>query len=292
VPSDLTFFLLTTPRDVVLADYAVRSYARIRGVNFTLRVYSNYLLPEQKAYYFPRWERLPFVSIQRNDHQDADLAGIKDRVESGKLEGPFEYCDSIWDRELPLIDSPLVATVDADFEVLRPRFVYHMLDALASTKDLIAFSTDHSPTSVSYEPYTRENIILNERNHTWFCIYRREAFTLSNVSHGYYQEVRPKESIRRNAWDSAAYFQKSLRDRGYAFRHLPPSYRRQYIHYGAFSKNTSITRRTVGTFRALVLVEHMLPGRLSRVMRLARARLMPKLENNRYQWVRDAPIQW
>src|SRR4030088_2899595 len=115
--------MIVTPRDVVIADYAVHSYAKIRDLDFTLLVYSNYLLAEQKAYYFPRWEALPFVDIARNPQHDADLHGIHSRIQSDALEGPFEYCDPLWDRELRRIKTPLVATVDADFEILRPRFV-------------------------------------------------------------------------------------------------------------------------------------------------------------------------
>src|SRR5262245_20444576 len=158
--ADVTFFMLVTPRDAVLADYAVRSYASLRGVDFRLQVYSNYLLPEQKAYFFPRWERLPFVTVQRNDHHDEDLGAIKQSIGAEKLEGPFEYCDSVWDRELRQIDSQLIASVDADFEVLQPRFVHAMLEAFRQTRDLIGFSTDYSPTAVSFEPYTAENIVL------------------------------------------------------------------------------------------------------------------------------------
>ena len=185
--SDLTLFMLVTPRDAVLADYAVRSYAKVRGIDFKLRVYSNYLLPEQKAYYFPRWEHLPYVDIQRNEHHDADLGRMRQRIAEEHREGPFEYCDSVWDRELRRIQTPLIGTVDADFEVLRPRFLHVMVEAFNDEKDLIAFSTDYSPTSVSFEPYTGENIVLNERNHTWCCIYRREAFRLSDVSFGFHQ---------------------------------------------------------------------------------------------------------
>src|SRR5206468_167361 len=99
--------------------------------------------------------------------------------------------------------------------------------------------------SVYYEPYSKENIILNERNGTWFCVYRREAFLLSEVSHAYYQEIISSSSIRRNAWDSCAFFQKSLRDQGYELGYLDRSYQKDYIHYGAFSKNTSVTRHNV-----------------------------------------------
>src|SRR3984893_4111832 len=117
---EITFFMIVTPRDAVIADYAVRSYAKIKGVDFSLVVYSNYLLPEQKAYYFPRWEALKFVNIARNPQHDDDLRGIGTRIQSDALEGPFEYCDPIWDRELRKISTQFVATVDADFEILHP----------------------------------------------------------------------------------------------------------------------------------------------------------------------------
>src|SRR5258707_13807204 len=103
--------MIVTSRDVVIADYAIRSYAKVTALDFSLRVYSNYLLPEQKAHYFPRWERLPFVDLVRNEQHDLEIEGIRGRVHSDQLEGPFEYCDPIWDRELRRIDAPIVGQV-------------------------------------------------------------------------------------------------------------------------------------------------------------------------------------
>jgi hypothetical protein len=286
--------MIVTPRDVVIADFAVRSYAKLRGgvKDFTLLVYSNYLLPAQKEYYFPRWERLPFVDIARNPHHDADLPGINGRVLSDALEGPFEYCDPIWDRELPRIDSRIVATVDADFEIFRARFVEHMLRRLAHEPDLVGMSTDYSPTDVVHEPYSGNTIILNERNHTWFCVYKREAFERSRVSQAFHREMLVGAPVERNCWDSCAYFQKSLRDMGLRLDYLHGRFRRDFIHYGAFSKNTSVTRESVAVFRRLAILEYMLPWRAARVVRRARTVFMPSLENNRYQYVREAPIRW
>jgi hypothetical protein len=289
---EITFFMIVTPRDVVIADYAIRSYRRIRGVDFRLLVYSNYLLPDQKAYYFPRWEALPFVEIARNPHHDADIAGIGARIHAERLEGPFEYCDPIWDRELRTIEAPLIATVDADFEVLRQRFLQVMLRRLHDEPDLVGMSTDYSATEVVHEPYSGNTIILNERNHTWFCIYKRKAFERSQVSHAFHREMLVGAPVERNCWDSCAYFQKSLRDQGLRFDYLRGKYRRDFIHYGAFSKNTSVTRQSVGMFRQLAIVEHVLPWRAARIIRRARALVLPRLENNRYQYVREAPIRW
>src|SRR5262252_6545567 len=245
--------MIVTPRDVVIADYAIRSYAKIRGLNFRLLVYSNYLLPEQKDYYFPKWSALPFVDIARNAQHDADIAAIGTRVNAERLEGPFEYCDPIWDRELRPIQTRYVATVDADFEILRARFVEAMMRRLRAEPDLVAMSTDFSPTDVVYEPYTGNTIVLNERNHTWFCVYKRQAFEVSDVSQAFHREMLVGAPVERNCWDSCAYFQKSLRDNGLRLDSLHGQFRRDFIHYGAFSKNTTVTRDSVAVFRWLAI---------------------------------------
>jgi hypothetical protein len=153
-------------------------------------------------------------------------------------------------------------------------------------------STDYSPTAVVHEPYSGNTINLNERNHTWFCIYRRAAFERSQVSHAFHRDMLVGAPIERNCWDSAAYFQKSLRDQGLRFDYLHGRFRRDFIHYGAFSKNTSVTRETVAAFRRFAIVENLLPLRVAQVVRRARKAMLPRLENNRYQYVREAPIRW
>ncbi len=289
---EVTFFMIVTPRDVVIADYAIRSYARVDDLDFTLLVYSNYLLPEQKAHYFQRWQSLPFVDLASNSHHDEDIGAIRTRVTPDKLEGPFEYCDPIWDRELRKLQTPFIATVDADFEVFRPRFLTYIMERLRGDPDLMGFSTDYSPTDVVLEPYTGNTIILNERNHTHFCMYKRMAFERSQVSHAFHRELLSEGPVERTCWDSAAYFQKSLRDQGLRFDYLHGKFRRDFIHYGAFSKNTSVTRDTVALFRWFAIVESTLPWRIARHVRRARGLVLPRLENNRYQWVREAPIRW
>jgi hypothetical protein len=284
--------MIVTPRDVVIADYAIRSYARVRDLDFTLLVYSNYLLPEQKAYYFPRWSALPFVTLAANDHHDADLRGISGRITSDSLEGPFEYCDPIWERELRKIHTPFVATADADFEIFRPRFVQYMMRRLRAEEDLVGFSTDYSPTGVVHEPYSGNTIILNERNHTWFCIYKREAFERSTVSMAFHREMLVGAPVERNCWDSCAYFQTSLRRQGLRLEHLHGRWRRDFIHYGAFSKNTTVTRDNVALFRWLAITENVVPRRFAGHLRNLRGKVLPRLENNRYEYVREAPIRW
>jgi hypothetical protein len=167
-----------------------------------------------------------------------------------------------------------------------------MLERLRGEPDLVGFSTDYSPTQVMLEPYSGNTILLNERNHTHFCIYKQLAFERSNVSQAFHREMLAEGPVDRSCWDSAAYFQKSLRDQGLRFEHLHGRRRGDFIHYGAFSKNTTITRQNVRLFRAVARLENALPWRVARVLRRVRLRLLPGLENNRYQYVREAPIRW
>ena len=132
-----------------------------------------------------------------------------------------------------------------------------------------------------HEPYSGNTIVLNERNHTWFCVYKQMAFERSQVSQAFHREMLTGAPVERNCWDSCAYFQKSLRDQGLRFDYLQGRFRRDFIHYGAFSKNTSVTRETVGLFRIFARAESALPGRAAGPLRRLRLKLLPKLENNR-----------
>ena len=118
------------------------------------------------------------------------------------------------------------------------------------------------------------------------------AFERSQVSQAFHREMLTGAPVERNCWDSCAYFQKSLRDQGLRFDYLHGMYRRDFIHYGAFSKNTTVTRETVALFRLFAILENALPWRAARLLRRARGMVLPRLENNRYQYVREAPIRW
>src|SRR5215471_1916640 len=70
----ITFFMIVTNRDALIADYAIRSYYRIydrrdgrwSGDRFTLLVYSNCLSKANRERYFEAWRRIPFVQLYDN----------------------------------------------------------------------------------------------------------------------------------------------------------------------------------------------------------------------------------
>lgn len=264
----ITLFMLVTERDCMFADYAIESYGKIfrspdyPPEHFILHVYLNCLSPQSKDTYVPRWSSYPYVQLFDNA---AKVAGQSLTPGEGivspegvvrKREDRVEDCDELWTSELPTFSTPLVATVDADFEVLHPDFYFYLLDALASDDRHIGASTSYSPTSRAFDTYSKRTLVHHERNHTWFCIYRREAFTQSQVSHFYYEEVDADGETL--SYDSAAYFQHDLRTRlGRTFATLPPQFDRSFIHYGAASKNRSITPRNAWLYRRAFLWAHV-----------------------------------
>jgi hypothetical protein len=246
----ITFFMMVTDPDIIIADYAVRSYARIRDLNFKLRIYSNWISSSLKQKYFPRWRSYSYVDLVENEWQTYDR-----KPHDPRLDGPFDLYDTIWDRELKKINTPYHATVDADFEILDAQFIPVMLARLDADPKLVAMSTDYHPTITKYyDSYSNEVICLNERWPTWFCIYKREALQCP-VSHSYHEEIT-SGPIRRCAWDSAGYFQKALKDNyGWELAVLDQKYHGCFIHYGAFSKNRHVNERNVRLYRRLHILK-------------------------------------
>jgi hypothetical protein len=253
----IIFFMIVTDRDLVIADYAVTSYARIVDLSFRLRVYSNWISSSLRQRYLPRWRKLPFVELVENEWQTDE-----NKPRDSWLKGPYELCDTIWDPELKKIETAYHSTVDADFEILDGTFVPVMLAQLESRPNLVAMATDYSPTVREYyDSYSNEVICLNERWHTWFSIYKRETLQCQ-VSHAYHEEI-VDGPVGRNGWDSRAYFQKALKENfGFELAVLDPKYQPCFIHYGAFSKNRDINERNVALYRRLqILRERGLFGR-------------------------------
>ena len=245
----ITFFMLVTDRDIVMANYAVMSYSKIKDISFKLQVYSNWISSDLKQKYFPVWQKFDYVEIIENNWQTDTKRPV-----GSTLEGPFERGATVWDRELKKITTPYHATVDADFEILDAKFISVMLNKLDSDSNLVAISTDYSSTNPEqYDSYSDEIISLNERWHTWFCIYRREALQCQ-MSHAYYEEIT-SGPIRRNAWDESGYFQETLKEtHGFKLDVLDNKYQRGFIHYGAFSKNCDINETNVSLYRSLQIL--------------------------------------
>ena len=260
----VTFFMLVTNRDAVIADYCIQSYQRLYDefkddVTFVLYIYCNCLTDATKQKYVPRWSRLDYVKIFDNHEKMTTI-----QIQAGETitspeginrvrDGWCENYDELWTSELKNFKTDYIATVDADFEILRPDFVKNMIDVLHEDPNLIGMSSDYTPPQYAcYEPYSDRVINIAERWNTWFCIYKIQAFSCS-ASHFYLEEV--DSNGEKLCFDSSGYFQHRLiTDFGYRFAAVDPKFRKQFIHYSAFSKNRSINDSNIGLYRRLAIL--------------------------------------
>src|SRR5262249_30737136 len=152
----ITFFMLVTNRDALMADYCVKSYQSLHKkfkdeMPFVLYIYCNCLDCATKQKYVPQWSRFSYVQIFDNQEKMKNIKiragetitspeGI-DRVRDGWCEN----YDELWTSELKKFKTDYIATVDADFEVLKPNFIKNMIDVLDQDPNLIGMSSDYTP---------------------------------------------------------------------------------------------------------------------------------------------------
>jgi hypothetical protein len=260
----IIFFMLVTNRDAYLASYSIKSYQKLKNCldNFSwkLVVYMNNLKEEFKEIYVEKWRKYDYVEIVDNTefiNVDELIPGnfIKSKEGWSKfIEGKYEPCGVVWTREFRNFQSDYWVTVDADFEILSPQFIVETFEKLEKNKNLIAISSDYDDNTNTYDSYSKENIIAMKRYHTWFCIYKKEA-QKCRTSHFYYQEIIHG---LRLSFDEGAKFQWDLREQfGYEMESVDSKYQRQFIHYGAFSKNNSLdTEKKVCFYRIISILSH------------------------------------
>lgn len=266
MPREITFFMLVTERDCVIADYAIRSYQKIYesdlkfgGKDFTLFIYLNCLSEASKRKYLSGWESLPYTTLFDNAEKVRSMKALRPGEEIISPEGVVrqrddfaESYDELWTTELKKFNTPFIATADADFEILNSDFYFDLMRKLEKDSSAIAASSDFSETKRLYETYSKREIVLNQRNHTWFCIYKKEAFQKSPASHFYHEAKNAEGELI--CYDSAAFFQQQLRDKNYIFLSSAPAYQSSFVHYGATSKNRSLTSENIGEYRKAFLL--------------------------------------
>lgn len=143
---------------------------------FTLYIYANTFTQDLKDEYFDNWKKLPYVELYDNADKKDKIATMGEFIVSPEgykrgIEGNFELCDVIWSEKFLEFETPYWATVDADFEILNPKFILRMIDKLDNNDNLVAMSSDYSKTQYYKDVVASGDLF--ERYHTWFCIYKK-----------------------------------------------------------------------------------------------------------------------
>jgi len=261
---NVMLLMIITPPDSHIAKFTVKKLARALNEKVNLCIYFNGLPPKQQREIRKLVQRNAHVRIRDNYPEiSANKESIAAQVgkpavtASGRAsemrEGLYEPQAEIWSSELVRFgEFDLVGIVDPDFEIFEANFIDGIPDAFARDERLGFLSVDYSPSVEFYDSYSREQCILEERYHTWFCVYRRRALALEN--NFYFHEERTGK-VRK--WDHSAKLQETLRTRhGFSGSVLSREHGWKFLHYGAFAQNRSLTGGKLRVYRALRIGKH------------------------------------
>ena len=261
---NVMLLMIITPPDSHIAKFAVKRLSKALNEKVNLSIYFNGLPPREqrkirKLVQHNRHVRIRdnYPEISANKESIAAQVGKPVVTASGRAsemrEGLYEPQAEIWSSELVrFMEFDLVGIVDPDFEIFEANFIDEILEAFAKDERLGFLSVDYSPSVEFYDSYSREHCILQERYHTWFCVYRRRALELENDF--YFHEER---SGKVRKWDHSAKLQEALKARhGFSGSVLPQEQGWKFLHYGAFAQNRSLTGGKLRVYRALRIGRH------------------------------------
>jgi len=102
------------------------------------------------------------------------------------------------------------------------------------TLSMIGTQRDYSATNVHFDTFSDSMIVLHERWHTWFCLYRCRCLHLVPTSHFYFEYELPNGMPY--VYDSSAKFQSDLlAQNGWRFDHLARPFTFSFVHHRASS---------------------------------------------------------
>lgn len=259
----LTLLMIITPTDFAIARYSLGALRKhIRSLSdCSLLIYQNGLSEQQEREIATITNGTEWLLISNRTALLNDIDNMKvgkqyvtDQGATALREGLYENGAEIWSRELVRLDLPLVGIIDADFEIFDPSFVPEMMAVFANDDKLAIFATEHSQTQEYFETYSQENARVMERWHTWFCIYRKAAL---EQNHDFsYKEFQDEISGIPIKYDHSAWLQKILLEYGWCGHALPRENYWKYLHYGAFSKNRSLSGAKLKIYRFFRILRH------------------------------------
>jgi hypothetical protein len=242
----VTFFMIVTNRDIFIADASIARFKTVYNkyretLPFILSIYANGLTEKNYEKFSRKWERFPYVQIKKYVTESKYVPGTVienfNKTATKLIEGPYKPGAVIWDEELPHISTPYFCTIDADFEILRPEFIRIMIDTLENDKGLAGIATDYTPTQPYFDTYVNNTIIFHQRWNTWCCMYRKEV---NNCKESHFAR-KIIYCDGEHSHDDTGYFQERVqKELGLRFDVLDKRWQKDFIHYGAFSKNRDV----------------------------------------------------
>lgn len=267
--------MVVTNRTIYLSDYCIKSYVLAYNhlktkYDVELKVYLNCVNLFKYQKYIDKWKKFDFVVIEFSELKFTDFEFDGShyilKLNGKKYLYPFEFCEP-FDREFQNFKSDYFINVDDDFEILNPRFISKILNVLDEKSNLGILSTNRTSTSNYYDNFTEDEIILHERNDTWFCAFKKESRVLGVSTHPvdqfiydngdvfiwdyentdwntYFEKGKKKGIGKRHVWDGNAFLQEKIREKFnskiIALSDIDSKFELDFIHYASFTQNNSI----------------------------------------------------
>jgi NADPH-dependent 7-cyano-7-deazaguanine reductase QueF-like protein len=265
--------MIVTNRSVYIADYCISSIIKVSDIlskdyQVIFKIYLNCINQEKYGKYIAKWEKNKYTEICFSELTPEDFTftnGIYKAKNGKEYIYPMEF-EEPFDKTYKATKANYFISVDSDLEVLNPILVIDMLNYMEAHPDLPIFSTDRTETRKYFDFYSKDEIILHERNDTWFLIFNNN-YKVNDIScHPVDFYIKPngekiffqfgkdkwteyiknckKQNGQRQVYDGTAWLQQEIRS-NYPFetisiKDIHPKYDNLYIHYGAFSQNNSI----------------------------------------------------
>lgn len=273
----IEFFMILTNRTVYLAKYTIKSYLKVfkalsSKYNIKLKVYLNCINIDKYEKEISKWNKYKFIELIHSKNKNSDFQWTESKYilkSNGQIYlHPMERMPEIQDKEYSSFESDYFVTVDDDLEILNPEFIQKMIELMETNPLLGVISTNKTKTHERFDDFSNCKIVAQERNDTWFCMYKKESkvrnmsmelldkfisdsgkeyiwYPINGVDgwDEYFEHVLNESGIRY-VWDGGALLQEKIREnfpsKIIALSDVDKEYENQFIHYAAFGKNKSV----------------------------------------------------
>lgn len=251
---NLDFFMIVSgDRDIFIADQTISNFNKIQNINFCLNIYNNYVNEDLTIKYFNKWKRYNFVKIIKTNPLIRKKI-IKDS-EFNHFQGNFDPVGNIFDEELVKLKSDYICIIHPDFEIIKPNFIYYMINELSKDTHLVGYSCKvylrkrFLSQKLPSEIINKKNYI-NRQYQDFFLIYKKNIIKkFKNISFKFKYKIIDNNNAE--VWDTNSLFQQNLYKFGYFINALGNNFSDNYIHYGSFAENTILGSKGVFFYRNL-----------------------------------------
>lgn len=206
--------LMAIVGNFALADRCVESIFRYTKAPFVLLLGDN-ATGTGGLEYFEKWSKMPNTVVIRNERL----------IQHGE----------VIDILLEHVKTPYFVLMDSDTELLSENWLEELLGGFENDPLVMESGPDFVEHRENYlAPMENRVVRYTERFGPWLLMYRTDVKEICRgVSFVFQRDVREENGrVKHTHWDTGGRVHWALKEKGYHYRILPKSYKRNYLHHG------------------------------------------------------------